>query len=108
MKSGLSLTPIPSDTNKAGSKVTRHEEPGRTEEAGSAGVPQQTFRSPFSMIMCHIMTLNTHFSLRIIYLSAARGAGNGESGVKKRAREIKCFKHNRIRNRSNLTLRTFS
>lgn len=36
MKSGLSLTPIPSDTNKAGSKVTRHEEPGRTEEAGSS------------------------------------------------------------------------
>ena len=61
MKSGLSLTPIPSDTNKAGSKVTRHEEPGRTKEARSAGVSQQTTRSAFSVIMCQIMTSNTHF-----------------------------------------------
>lgn len=36
VKSDLSLIPIPSDTNKTGSKVTRHEEPGRSGEAGSS------------------------------------------------------------------------
>ena len=94
MKSGLSLTSIPSDTNKAGSKVTRHEEPGRTREAGSAAVPQQqTSCSAFSVIMCQIMTSNTYFSLQIIYLPAARRAERGESGVrKKRAQKIKCSK----------------
>lgn len=95
MKSGLSLTPIPSDTNKAGSKVTRHEEPGRTREAGSAGVPQQRSCSAFSVIMCQIMTSNTHFSLQIIYLPAARRTESGESEVgKKGTQGIKCFKHN--------------
>lgn len=88
MKSGLSLTPIPSDTNKAGSKVTRHEEAGRTGEAGSAGVPQQTSRSAFSVIMCQIMTLNVRRSLQIIYLPAARRAESGESEVKKRHRRL--------------------
>lgn len=53
MKSGRSLTPIPCDTNKAGSKVTRHEEPGRTKEAGSTVVPQQTSR-PLSLQRDHV------------------------------------------------------
>lgn len=29
VKSGLTLTPVLSEANKVGSKVTRHEEPGR-------------------------------------------------------------------------------
>lgn len=49
MKSGLSLTPIPSDTNKAASKVTRHEEPGRTKEAGSSSAD-----APLSLQRDHV------------------------------------------------------
>lgn len=79
MKTGPSLTPIPSDTNKAGSKLTRHEEPGRTKEAGSLS-PSADVLLTLQLDHIEIMTLNTHFRRQIIYLPAAQWVKSGQSG----------------------------
>lgn len=93
MKSGLSLTPVPSDANKVGSKVTRHEEPGRAGEAASAGVPQQTLCSAFSAITCQIMTLNTHLGPQIVRLPAAAAAAVAAEGDLKSNEKIAPLNH---------------
>lgn len=71
VKSGLTLTPVPSDANKVGSKVTRHEEPGRGCERSSTSADLV-----LSLQRNHgqIMTLNTHLGPQILQLTAAAAA----------------------------------